>query len=104
MIILSIIKHTNNRKPFYKDCSCDRYYFYQTAFAIQGYPNNYSAENWICSKHSIPFIKKCNNRSSANFTSAIPRLCKIDESEPGEVPVYVIDPESVSMLIFSCYY
>lgn len=96
LAVLSIIKNKNYVKPFYKNCSCDQYYFYRTAFAIEGYPNSDSSESWICQGHSIPFIQQCNNRSSADFTSVIPRLCKIDDAEPGNVPVYASDPKLVS--------
>jgi hypothetical protein len=100
LALLSIIKKTIYLQPFYKTCSCNQYYFYQTAFAIEGYPKNVVFESWICPGHLIPFIRKCNNRSSANFTSVIPRLCKIDDSEPGIVPAYTSDSKPVSRLIF----
>lgn len=87
--VLSIIKNADYLQTFYKNCSCDKYYFYRTAFLIEGYLiKNQSFENWICPGHSIPFIQKCNNQSSANFSQVIPRICKIDDSESGNVPVY----------------
>jgi hypothetical protein len=100
LAVLSIIKSKNYVQPFYKSCSCDQYYFYQTAFAIEGYPNNCSSDSWICSGHSIPFIQQCNYRSSANFMDVIPRLCKIDSFESGDVPVYTQYHKTVSILIY----
>jgi len=100
LAVLAIIKNTTYGQPFYKKCLCEQFYFYQTAFAIEGYPNNASAESWICPSHSIPFIQHCNNRSFANFIGAIPRLCKIHDSEPGIVPVYTPHNQTVSMLLF----
>jgi Leucine-rich repeat (LRR) protein len=96
--VLSIIEDTNDEQPFYQSCSCDQYYFYRTAFTIREYLNNSSFDHWICPGHSIPFIQHCNNRSSANFIDVLPRLCKIDESEPGEIPVFVSEPQFVSIL------
>lgn len=97
LAVLSILRIDPGKQPFYYDCSCERFHFYQTALAMEGYPGNANAETWICSRHSITFVQKCNNRSSVDFTRIIPRLCKIDQSEPGEVPVYARYPSSVSM-------
>ncbi len=96
--VLSIIKNTDKGQSFYIRCSCDQYYFYQTAFAIDRHPTNDSFENWKCPGHSITFVRKCNNRSSARFKDVIPRLCKIDNSELGYVPVYAPGQGSVSMI------
>jgi len=100
LAVLSIIKSENYAQTFYDSCSCDQYYFYQTAFAIEGYPDNSPYDAWICPGHSIPFIQQCNHRSSANFNDVIPRLCKIDSSEPGNVPVYTQYGKSVSILMY----
>lgn len=83
--ILSIIGYT---QPFHHDCSCNKYYFYRSALAVYGNSNDSFFSNWICSGDSIPFIQKCNNRSSANFINVVPRLCKINHFESGNVPVY----------------
>ena len=97
LAVLSILKLDSDKIPFYYDCSCDRFHFYRTALAIESYPNNAFPETWICSRPSTTFIQKCNNRSSADFNRVIPRLCKIDQSELGQVPVYAQNLSSVSM-------
>jgi Leucine-rich repeat (LRR) protein len=84
LAILTIIGYT---QPFYHNCTCDKYYFYRSAFAAEGHSDDNFFSNWICPSDSIPFIQKCNNQSSAKFIDVIPRLCKINDSEPGIVPV-----------------
>jgi len=83
--ILSIIRYT---QPIYQSCTCNKYYFYRSALTVDGHSDDNFFSNWICPGDSIPFIQKCNNRSSANFISVVPRLCKINDIEPGSVPVY----------------
>jgi hypothetical protein len=98
LAVLSIMNTTNYAQPFYVKCTCDQYYFYQTAFAIKGYPNDETFENWKCGEDSKLFVQKCNYQSFANFHSVIPRFCKIHDSEPGYVPTYVENSTIVSVL------
>ena len=95
LIILSI---TNYWRPIFSRCKCDKYYFYQAAFAAKIYFNDNSFFNWTCSGDTIPFAQKCNYQSSANFENVIPRLCKINNSEPGDVPVYA-EPSRCGIVI-----
>lgn len=97
MAVLSILKLINTKPPFYDDCSCDRFHFYRMALAIEGYPKNVSADNWICSGRSTTFIQKCKNRSSADFDHTSPRLCDIHQSETGHVSTPTQHPRSVSI-------
>jgi hypothetical protein len=97
LAILSIINNATSALPFYSKCTCDQYYFYRAVFATQ----NGSFSNWTCPTDSIPFVQKCNYRSSANFNAVVPRLCKIDNSEPGCVPVYAVSPGIVSISVSS---
>jgi hypothetical protein len=85
LIILSILDYP---KTFYFQCTCDKYYFYRVAFATQEYLYDDFFFNWTCPGDTLRFAEKCNYQSSANFLNVIPRLCKINGSEPGVVPVY----------------
>jgi hypothetical protein len=86
LVILSI---TGYLMPIFSGCTCDKYYFYRAAFAAKIYLNDNFFFKWICFGDKLPFAQKCNYQSSANFENVIPRLCKINDSELGKVPVYV---------------
>ena len=74
-------------------CSCDDYYIVRL---ISGYSDGVSVttsplSNATCTDRQTKFINfnytNCAN-SSTNFSALVPRLCKIDPSEPGATPIY----------------
>ncbi len=87
-LTLGILSFIHNTVPFYSECACNKFHFYRTALAVRISSNASYFSTWICPGDIIPFVQKCNNRSSANSINALPRLCKIDQSELGYIPVY----------------
>ena len=69
-------------------CSCEQYYLQEYIVSINP-ANNFST--WRCSFDSNGTIyrEKCSNQSALNVTNIKPRLCKINQSEPGVTPEYV---------------
>jgi len=70
-------------------CSCEQYYLQQYIVSIV-HGDDFSI--WKCPNSTDTFRETCSNHSSFNVTNIKPRLCKINDSEPGHVPEYM-EPE-----------
>jgi hypothetical protein len=68
-------------------CSCEQYYLQKYSVSIDP-TNNFST--WGCDGDpNVIYREKCSSQSTVNVTNIKPRLCKINYSEPGNIPEYV---------------
>jgi hypothetical protein len=76
------------------NCTCNLYYIRKLIDEFSGgdFFSNYSLSNARCTDGITKLIEfnytDCLT-STVNFTSVMPRLCKINESESGNAPVYI---------------
>ena len=76
------------------ECSCDVYYLINIGPWYSGdiFASGYLILNASCVEGNqtlFEFNTKSCVSSSTNFSTLVPRLCKINDSEPGSIPVFV---------------
>lgn len=86
MQAISIIQNNNSDRLNWT-CSCAQYHFYNYVTSISTEMNNCATCETV-PRLPINCVETCSGQSSFDTSHIRPRFCKINQSEPGDIPQY----------------